>query len=149
MKSLYLGLGCFLFIYVLYLIMVIFNKKKMKNFFETNQAKYFISKYKLNTKKINPKPFANAIALANSGVIALTLVITEITTNYCLKLLICLIVLFLSFFTKSPLNKKYYILNIIFSQFFYLIWVSVKIILDREKVNLSYPQIHFFALKIR
>ena len=51
MKSLYLGLGCFLFIYVLYLIMVIFNKKKMKNFFETNQAKYFISKYKLNTKK--------------------------------------------------------------------------------------------------
>ena len=108
MKSLYLGLGCFLFIYVLYLIMVIFNKKKMKNFFETNQAKYFISKCKLNTKKINPKPFANAIALANSGVIALTLVITEITTNYYLKLLICLIVLLpLTFISYSIIGNIY------------------------------------------
>lgn len=108
MKSLYLGLGCFLFIYVLYLIMVIFNKKKMKNFFETNQAKYFIIKYKLNTKKINPKPFANAIALANSGVIALTLVITEITTNYYLKLLICLIVLLpLTFISYSIIGNIY------------------------------------------
>ena len=93
MKYLYLGIGCFILIYLLYLITVVFNKKKMKNFFDTTQAKYFINRYKLDTKKVSAKSLANAIAIANSIMIALTLLATEITTNYYLKILIGLVVL--------------------------------------------------------
>lgn len=88
MKLLFLGLGCFLLIYVLYLVTVIFNKKKIKKFFDTTQAKYFIYRYKLDTSKLNAKSFANSIALTNSSFISLTLVATELTKNYYLKILI-------------------------------------------------------------
>ncbi len=93
MKLLYLGLGCFLLIYVLYLITVIFNKKKIKNFYNTTQAKYFIYKYKLDTNKLNARGFANAIALSNSIMISLTLIATEITKNYYLKILVGIVTL--------------------------------------------------------
>ena len=93
MKYLYLGLGCFLLIYLLYLITVIFNKKKIKNFFNTTQAKYFIHRYKLDTSKLNAREFANSIALSNSILITLTLLVTEVTTNYWLKMLIAIVTL--------------------------------------------------------
>lgn len=51
MKILYLGLGCFVIIYIIYLITVIFNKRKIKSFLTTNQAKFFINRYKLDIKK--------------------------------------------------------------------------------------------------
>lgn len=93
MKILYLGLGCFVIIYIIYLITVIFNKRKIKSFLTTNQAKFFINRYKLDIKKINVRKFANSIALANSFIISLTLIATELTKNYYLKILIGIIVL--------------------------------------------------------
>lgn len=94
MKLLYLGVGCFILIYVLYFITVIFNKKKMKTFLKTSQAKYFIIKYKLDENKINPKSLANAIAISNSFIISVTLIVTEFVKNYFLKLLVGLVTLF-------------------------------------------------------
>lgn len=93
MKYLILGIIYFVLVYGLYLVTIIFNKKKMKEFLKTKQAQFFIIKYKLNTNKINVKLFANIICLSNSFIITFALLATELVNNYFLKLIVGLIVL--------------------------------------------------------
>ncbi|MCM1370778.1 MAG: hypothetical protein NC181_02660 [Clostridium sp.] len=93
MKVLYLGILCFIFVYLFYLITVVTNKKKIKTFLDTRQAQYFIIKYKLNKDKIKSRGFANIISIANSLIISITLMVTEIVDNYLLKLLVGIVIL--------------------------------------------------------
>lgn len=83
----------FLFIYLLYAITVIHNKKKIKDFDKSGQAAFIIKKYKLSVSKINMQSFARLIALANSFIIALTFFITDFIENYILKLLVGFVIL--------------------------------------------------------
>ena len=88
----------FLVIYVLYLLLVIFNKKKVDNIFETNQAKLIIKSGNLDVSKINKKGFANVISLSNSFIVAFTFMISEFFDNYIIKLFVCFLVLILTIF---------------------------------------------------
>ena len=83
----------FFFIYLLYAITVIHNKKKIKEFEKSGQAAFIIKKYKLITSKINMKNFARIIALANSLIISFTFFITDFINNYILKLLVGFVIL--------------------------------------------------------
>ena len=86
----------FLVIYIFYLLLIVINKKKVENIFETNQAKLIINSNKLDTKKINKRGFANVISLSNSFIVAITLTISELFDNYIIKLIVCFLLLILA-----------------------------------------------------
>lgn len=62
----------FVVIYLLYLFLVIFNRKKKNNIFNTNQASIFISLNRLDIDKINKDVFIQVLALSNSFILAIT-----------------------------------------------------------------------------
>lgn len=83
----------FLVVYLLYLLTVILNKKQLKKFEKSNQASYFIKKYKLKINEKNVKKLANLIALANAFIISITIVVIELVSNYILKVLVAFLVI--------------------------------------------------------
>ena len=98
----------FLVVYVLYLLLVIFNKKKVDNIFETNQAKLIIKCGNLDVSKINKKGFANVISLSNSFIVAFTMMISEFFDNYFIKLIVCFLILILSILLVYRLIGLFY-----------------------------------------
>ena len=86
----------FFVIYVLYFLLVILNRKKVDNIFETNQAKLIIKCGNLDVSKIDKKGFANVISLSNSFIVAITFVVSEFFDNYVIKLFVCFLVLILA-----------------------------------------------------
>lgn len=93
MNLVYTFIITFFVVYVLYIFTVVFNSKKKKNIFETNQAKLIIVPCKLDVSKIDKNRFVHVISFANSFIVALTFTISEIIDNYVLKLFICFVLL--------------------------------------------------------
>ena len=94
MENLYLFLMFFIIIYLLYLVTVVLNKKKLNNFLDTQQCQIIVKLGHLNTKKLNIKSLANTIALVNSFMISITTVfLVKLDMFYLLKLLIALVIL--------------------------------------------------------
>lgn len=93
MNYIIIFLVSFLVVYLLYLITVILNNKKLEKFKTSNQAMYFIKKYKIKVNDNNVKKLANLIALANAFIISLTIVILELVSNYILKVLVAFLLI--------------------------------------------------------
>lgn len=98
----------FCFIYLLYEITVVHNSKKMSTFEKSGQASFIIKKYNLNIKKRNKKKFARMIAFTNSFILAFTFFITDLISNFILKLLVGFILLIPLILVGYSLIGKYY-----------------------------------------
>ena len=86
MKFVILFIVTFLAVYLLYLGTVILSKKKLKKFSKSNQAIFFVKKYKIKVDDSNSKELANLVALANSFIISTTITIIELVPNFILKI---------------------------------------------------------------
>lgn len=93
MKYIILFLVTFAVIFVLYLLTVILNKRKLAKFPQSNQALLLINRFKLKIDKDNVKEFALKIAGANSFIIATALVVIEFINNFILKLLVATLIM--------------------------------------------------------
>ena len=88
MKYLILFVVTFLIVYLLYLVTVVLNKKKLKKFPKSNQVIFFVKKYGVKVDDSNSKELANLIALANAFIISLTITVIELIPNFILKVLV-------------------------------------------------------------
>ncbi len=83
----------FTIVYLLYLLTVIINKKKLEKFKKSNQALYFIKKYKIKVDDSNVKLLANLVALSNAFIMSTAITIVELVPNYILKILVAFLVI--------------------------------------------------------
>lgn len=83
----------FLSIYLLYLFLIILRKKKRVKMLESTEVKYLKTKYKLNKKILERKAFPHVIALANSFIVATTVIISLLGSNFLIRFLIGFVVL--------------------------------------------------------
>lgn len=90
MKEVIFSLISFFLIYFLYLILVVFREKNLKNFEKSTEVSFLVSRYHLQLKKINKRSLANIIALANSFVVASTIFIVSIVENLVLKIIVAM-----------------------------------------------------------
>lgn len=86
MERIYLFIFSFMVIYCLYLFTIILSKKRIDKFSSGSQFLYFERVYKLNSKKINMKSFANAIGLSNAFIISITVVVIDYTDSLLIKM---------------------------------------------------------------
>ena len=96
MKELVLWLLCFIVVYLVYLILIINNKKKLAKYRNSTEIKYFKNKFNINIDKIGMKKLANIISLANAFIISTTVSIVSLLDSI-------IIVLLLSIFVLIPL----------------------------------------------
>ena len=85
MERLIVTLVIFVLMYVLYLMTVIGNKKKMENFEKSGQAAFIIKRYCLDASKLDKKLFANLLAFTNSFILSITFFITDFLEDNILK----------------------------------------------------------------
>ena len=83
----------FLIVYLLYLLTVILNKKKLEKFKKSNQALYFIKKYKIKVDDNNVKLLAHLVALSNAFIMSTAIVLVELVPNFILKILVAFLVI--------------------------------------------------------
>lgn len=93
MEYLFTFLFCFIVVYLVYSIVVIYRKKGFEKFKTSKQLSYFKEAYKIDFEKVNLKRFAQALALTNAFIIATTCTIIEIFDNLILKMLVGFIIL--------------------------------------------------------
>lgn len=93
MKFLIIFVVSFLVVYLLYLITVISNKKKLEKFKKSNQVLIFVQKYKLKITDSNVKELAQLVALSNAFIIATSITIVELVSNFILKILVAFLVI--------------------------------------------------------
>lgn len=84
----------FLFVYLLYLFVVILNKKQLAKYNKSSEVRYLVYKYQIDLKQINNKKLAQIMALSNAFIIATTVSLASLVTNFYLKLLVGLLLLF-------------------------------------------------------
>lgn len=84
---------CFIVIYLLYSIVVVWRKKGFEKFKTSKQLLFFKMAYKINIDKINLKGFANALALTNAFIIAFTCTVIELFDNLIFKMLVGFVIL--------------------------------------------------------
>ena len=84
---------CFIIIYLVYSIFVIYRKKGFEKFKNSKQVIFFEKAYKLDFKKINLKSFAQSLALTNAFIIAFTFTIIQLIQNFILKMLVAFVIL--------------------------------------------------------
>lgn len=90
MKEVIFSLISFFLIYFLYLILIVFRKKSLKNFEKSTEVSFLVSKYHLQLEKINKKHLAHVIAFANAFVVASTVFIVSIVENLVLKIIVAM-----------------------------------------------------------
>ena len=93
MKYIILFLVAFTVIFVLYLLTVILNKRKLAKFPKSSQALLLINRFKLKIDKDNVKEFALKVACVNSFIIATALVVIEFVNSFILKLLVATLIM--------------------------------------------------------
>ena len=93
MKEVLFSLIVFLIIYLFYLITVINRRNKLDKLMEGMEVKYLKNKYKLSLKTTNKKLVGHLIALTNSLVVSITVLLVSVIENYILKLMVAFIVL--------------------------------------------------------
>ena len=84
----------FLVIYILYLFIVILRKKGLKRFTKSTEYLYLTKKYKLDVNKLEIKKLANTVALTNSFIISIAMLVTTFLKNTILKLMFGFITIF-------------------------------------------------------
>ncbi|MEG2992798.1 MAG: hypothetical protein RR847_00745 [Bacilli bacterium] len=94
MKELILAGLTFVFVYLIYLFLIILRHKKMEKYKTSTEVKYLQNKYKLNLQKINLRLLVQNLALTNSFIIAVTILIIGFVDNLVLKLCVGFVVLF-------------------------------------------------------
>lgn len=94
MREVVLSILVFIILYLFYYITVIRRQKKLDKFMEGMEVTYLKGRYKIDLRKVNKKRLASIIALTNSFIISLTVLIVTLVDNYILKLMIAFIVLF-------------------------------------------------------
>ena len=108
MKYLIIFALCFVFFYLIYLLIIISRKKGMEAFKQGKQLLFFKNAYKLDIDKLDHKKFANALALSNAFIIATTITVIEIFNNLILKLLVGFVILIpLTLLIYYVLGKNY------------------------------------------
>ena len=108
MKEIIIFFTCFFFIYLVYYITLISNKKKMKQLPTSNQALYFKNRYKIDFNSISIKSFAHSLALTNAFILSITVVITEFVHGFIVKMLVGLIILIPLMLMLYHLIAKFY-----------------------------------------
>lgn len=84
---------CFIIIYLVYSIFVIYRKKGFEKFKSSKQIIFFEKAYNMDFKKINLKSFAQALALTNAFIIAFTFTVIQLIQNFILKMLVAFVIL--------------------------------------------------------
>lgn len=92
----YLGLFLFYFIiiYLIYLVTVILQNKKMHKFEKGKQVQFFVKTYGLDFAKISVNKFTHILAITNSIIMSLTILVVTNIDNIILKLLSAFVLLF-------------------------------------------------------
>ena len=71
----------FIIVYLVYLLLVVFNKRGSKKIKSGIESKFLSKVYKVNLNKISDRKFANMIAINNSIIISVTFYLTGIFFN--------------------------------------------------------------------
>ena len=99
----------FIVVYLVYLLLVVFNKKGRKKLKTGIEAKFLKKVYKIELNKISEKKFANSIAINNSIIIAVTFYITGLFfENFILQILIAFPFLILLIIILYSITGRYY-----------------------------------------
>lgn len=69
----------FVVVYIIYLILVVFNKKARRKLKSGVESKFLKSVYKVNVEKISDKKYANIISINNSLIIAVAFYLSGLT----------------------------------------------------------------------
>lgn len=93
MKEVIFSFIVFVVLYLFYLVAVIMKKNKLDKFMKGAEITYLKRRYKLSLNNINKKVLANIIALTNSLIISITILLVVLIDNYILKLMIAFIIL--------------------------------------------------------
>ena len=93
MRYLFTFIFCFVLVFLVYSMFVIYRKKGFEKFKTSNQLKFFEKAYKIDFKKVNLKTFANILAITNAFIIATTCTIIEIFDNLIIKLAVAFVIL--------------------------------------------------------
>ena len=88
MSNIMMTVLIFFIVYSLYLVGVVWNKKKLEHLNESPYVSFIIQKYQLDFSKINKKTFAHTICLTNSVIITITFFITDFISHYLFKFLV-------------------------------------------------------------
>ena len=113
----------FIIVYLLYLFLVILNKKRMNKYKDNNYVTFLVNKYNLDRDKLPIKKVANMISLANSFckfllfvsnsfIISFTFAIVMMIDNIILKMFLALaiiipLMLFMYHLIGKNLQKTY------------------------------------------
>ena len=106
MESIFIFIGTFIVVYLIYLVTVVLQKRKMEKYKKSSQIMFFVKKYNLDFNVIPVNKFANILSLANSFIMALTLTLADLVDNFLLKMLVALIIMIpLMLFIYSLIGK--------------------------------------------
>lgn len=93
MEYLLVFLFCFIVVYLVYYLVVVYRKKGLEAFKNGKQLLFFKNAYNLDIKHLDHKKFANSLSLTNAFIIALTVTIVEFFDSLIWKLLVGFVVL--------------------------------------------------------
>ena len=93
MEYLFTFLFCFITVYLVYSLVVVYRKKGFNKFKNSKLMLYFEKAYNIDKEKINLKHFAQSLALTNAFIIAITCTIIEIFESLIIKLLVGFVIL--------------------------------------------------------
>ena len=107
MEKVLYGLGCSVFIYLLYLLLIISNERRLNKFINKGKECQLIKgRFKINFDKVDKKMVANLFAIDNALILGITFSIVLFVKNFILKLLFAfLIFTFLITFTYLQIGK--------------------------------------------
>ena len=87
------SLSVFIIIYLFYYIAVISKNKKLDKLMEGMEITYLKKRYNLKLKKANKKKLGGIIALTNSFIVSITILLVSMVKHHILKLMIAFIIL--------------------------------------------------------
>jgi len=93
MQDILFSLIIFVVIYLFYLLTVITRPKKLDKLMEGMEVSYLKNRYKLSLIKVNKKKLAHIIALTNSFIVSITVLLVSLIKNYILKLMVGFLIL--------------------------------------------------------
>jgi len=93
MQDILFSLIIFVIIYLFYLLTVITRKKKLDKLMEGMEVNYLKVRYKLSLINVNKKKLAHIIALTNSFIVSITVLLVSLIENYILKLMVGFVIL--------------------------------------------------------
>ena len=108
MEQIVIFISSLVIIYLFYLLFVIRSNKKRERLYQGMEAIYLMKRYKISNKILTNKTYCHIIALTNSLIIALTVTIISLISNYLLMLLVGLILLIPQIFLYYHIVGVYY-----------------------------------------